>query len=343
MGQNINFEQAISNITNIASSFVNSIQTNQTEEPLFDEQFADTAQNALEFVSVLGDVSSSSGDNSIQTAVNLAGSVSNIISTVLGGSDAVTSKDANNIEAAVKNLAENFAGKLIDELPLSKTGNEEFSNLVKNSLSSNLQSLATTGNINIMGISISAGGLLNFGVNTFSNMTNASSNVLSSVISGSIDLLSGNKTISDTVSEIIKTVQNETKTLNEKTDEGLDQLAEESGYNRDEVEGRIGDFVKSSIGTFVSSFIASGIRTALTNPASLSNPGVFLVATLTSTVTSKSFQTKMLSNVSSLMTGQEQKQVNNQNQNELDIASFINLVANSQQVRNIIGSLVSNI
>lgn len=51
----------------------------------------------------------------------------------------------------------------------------------------------------------------------------------------------------------------------------------------------------------------------------------------------------MLSNVSSLMTGQEQKQVNNQNQNELDIASFINLVANSQQVRNIIGSLVSNI
>ena len=343
MGQNINFEQAISNIANIASSFVNSIQTNQTEEPLFDEQFADTAQNALEFVSVLGDVSSSSGDNSIQTAVNLAGSVSNIISTVLGGSDAVTSKDANNIEAAVKNLAENFSGKLIDESPLSKTGNEEFSNLVKNSLSSNLQSLATTGNINIMGISISAGGLLNFGVNTFSNMTNASSNVLSSVISGSIDLLSGNKTISDTVSEIIKTVQNETKTLNEKTDEGLDQLAEESGYNRDEVEGRIGDFVKSSIGTFVSSFIASGIRTALTNPASLSNPGVFLAATLTSTVTSKSFQTKMLSNVSSLMTGQEQKQVNNQNQNELDIASFINLVANSQQVRNIIGSLVSNI
>lgn len=343
MGQNINFEQAISNIANIASSFVNSIQTNQTEEPLFDEQFADTAQNALEFVSVLGDVSSSSGDNSIQTAVNLAGSVSNIISTVLGGSDAVTSKDANNIEAAVKNLAENFAGKLIDELPLSKTGNEEFSNLVKNSLSSNLQSLATTGNINIMGISISAGGLLNFGVNTFSNMTNASSNVLSSVISGSIDLLSGNKTISDTVSEIIKTVQNETKTLNEKTDDGLDQLAEESGYNRDEVEGRIGDFVKSSIDTFVSSFIASGIRTALTNPASLSNPGVFLAATLTSTVTSKSFQTKMLSNVSSLMTGQEQKQVNNQNQNELDIASFINLVANSQQVRNMIGSLVSNI
>lgn len=341
MGQNINFESILNGITNIATSLVNSASQTETEAPLFEEQGSNIAQTAMEFVSVLGDVSSS--DNSAQSLANAAGSITNIISTVLGGSDAVTAKDANNIGSAVKVLAENFAGKLIDESPLAQTGNEEFTSLVKTSLSSNLQSLATTGNINVMGISISAGGLLNFGINTFSNMSNASSNVLSSVITGSIDLLSGNKTIDDAVSGIIKTVQNETKTLNEKTDEGLDQLAEESGYNRDEVEGRLGDFVKSSIGTFVSSFITNGIKTALTNPASLSNPVVFLTATLTSTVTSRTFQTKMLSNVSSLMTGQEQNANNANNQGDLDIAGFINLVANSDNVRNMIASMVAKV
>ncbi len=329
----------VDTVIDMATSAAGAQGTEETDEPGLFEVVNSIAEAAdFDFVSILGDVGSVDLFSSDGLS-DVADSFANVIDTVLSGSDSASLLDVSNIGSVVKGLAEELGQKLIDESSITQESNDSIAGLIKSSVMSNVGSLLTDGTINIAGMDISASGLLEFSASMISDTAGAAGNVLSSVVSGSVDLLNGDKTLNEAVNEIIQSIKTNTEDLQAKKNDGLAALSTDGGYDADSLSEVFSEFFTSSVETFVSSFVTNGIKTAVSNPATLANPEVFLATALTTTLSDKNFQTKMLGNLNYLVTGEKTTSSTSSTSSTLSLDGFIGLISNGNTLQGLISAI----
>jgi len=244
---------------------------------------------------------SSSGSNSTSSVDS--GVISSIASKISG----VFSKDATSTSSVSDGLSK--LGSVLKDLGVSKTNLNDgeiadFTNGVTGFLKDVLN-VDDSKTVSFGGLTFKTNDLIDLGISGAGDVIKYSTGVASNAINAGVSLAKGSS-LKEAVNGFVENTDSLTTSLENSVQTNIDNTLKSNGYSEEDVaNSKIGEYTKQAAsiiedvaGSSAGVFVKYAIKTAVSNPASLSNPTYFLAKTTASALSDKSVRNSITTAVS---------------------------------------------
>ena len=250
-------------------------------------------------------ITSSNNDNKAETSSNtLSSKVTNNLSK--GLSALLSGKGVNgNMISGIAGLASSFIGSGVSSNALSEGEISDFSNEIGGFLRQVIPKFADSDKTTIAGSEISTNDLVNYGISGVTSTLNYAGGMLNNIINTGLSVASGKTTVKEATKTFSENSKNLKTTFEKDVDDNTNSMLKKNGVDSNSSAGsffsKMTSFFTKNVPTFVSSFLTNGLKTIITNPASLANPGLLLGQTFASMLSDKKFVANIVGNLTSAL------------------------------------------
>lgn len=250
-------------------------------------------------------ISSTNSDNKTEASSNtLSSKVTNNLSKGISGllsGDGIT----KNLISGIAGVASSFVDSGVSSNALSEGEISDFSNEIGGFLRQVIPKFADSDKTTIAGSEISTNDLVNYGISGVTSTLNYAGGMLNNIINTGLSVASGKTTVREATKTFSENSKNLKSTFEKDVDDNTNSMLKKNGVDSKSSAGsffsKMTSFFTKNVSTFVGSFLTNGLKTIITNPASLANPGLLLGQTFASMLSDKKFIANIVGNLTSTL------------------------------------------